>query len=188
MKFRGIFVQQESICATFGAGVSSAVVVDIGAQKTNIACIEEGVCQVDSRICIAMGGDDITRTFTSFLHTNKFPYAQMDLDKSYDWRLADELKQRWCTMNEADISVQVYDFFARTPFTTTIKYQCKVYDEVFLAPLCLMYPAILNAREKSRDKKTWTTQYVTDDVIEDYNVRAFILFFREIIPFIIITS
>lgn len=49
MKFRGVFVQQESTCATYGAGVSMACVVDIGAQKTSVACVEDGICIPDSR-------------------------------------------------------------------------------------------------------------------------------------------
>ncbi|KAI8645916.1 hypothetical protein BD408DRAFT_449924 [Parasitella parasitica] len=167
MKFRAVIIQQESTAATYGAGVSSAVVVDIGAQKTNIVCIEDGVCQLESRVSISLGGDDITKTFASFLLKNKFPYADIDLSTTYDWRLAETLKERWCTMNEADISVQVYDFFARTPFKPTLKYQCKVYDEVFLAPLCLVYPNILEPKNK---KVNWVNKNVTDDVIEDSNL------------------
>lgn len=166
MEFRGIIITQESTCATYGAGISSAVVVDIGAQKTTIACIEDGVCQTDSRISIGLGGDDITRTFASFLLANKFPYQEIDLNTTFDWRLAELLKEKWCTMNEADISVQVYDFFARTPFKPTLKYQCKVYDEAFLAPLCLVYPDILTPKKK---KYTWLNKNVTDDPIEDSN-------------------
>ncbi|KAI8391391.1 uncharacterized protein BYT42DRAFT_509384 [Radiomyces spectabilis] len=165
MKFRGAFVQQESICATFGAGVSSACVVDIGAQTTKIACIEEGVCLADSRMSIPIGGDDITKTFTSFLLSNHFPYADINLAKAYDWRIAEELKEKWCTMNEADISVQVYDFFVRAPYKPTIKYQCKVYDEVFLAPLCLVYPAILDTHTK--EVGSWTNADVVDDIAEE---------------------
>ncbi|KAF7727077.1 actin-like protein arp8 [Apophysomyces ossiformis] len=167
MNFRGVLVQQESICATFGAGVSSACVVDIGAQKTSIACIEDGVCLADSRISIAIGGDDITKTFASFLLANHFPYADINLARSYDWRLAEELKEKWCTMNEADISVQVYDFFVRAPHQPTKKYQCKVYDEVFLAPLCLMYPAILNAEEKTENAKDLASNNIVDDIADE---------------------
>ncbi|KAI9496327.1 hypothetical protein BDB00DRAFT_869624 [Zychaea mexicana] len=167
MGFRGALVQQESTCATFGAGVSSACVVDIGSQKTSVACIEDGVCFTDSRMTIAIGGDDITKTFASFLLANRFPYAAINLAKSYDWRLAQELKEKWCTMNEADISVQVYDFFVRVPRQPTKKFQCKVYDEVFLAPLCLVYPAILNAKEKTKHTRVWANANVIDDIADE---------------------
>ncbi|KAL0093135.1 hypothetical protein F4703DRAFT_1902984 [Phycomyces blakesleeanus] len=168
MKFRGVLVQQESTSATFGAGVSTACVVDIGAQKTNIACIEDGVCFVESRAMISMGGDDITKTFMSFLLVNRFPYADINLKRSHDWRLAEDLKKRWCTMNEADISIQVYDFFVRAPHKPTKKYQCKVYDEVFLAPLCLFFPAVLNDKEKTARKTKWISSNVVEDIGDEF--------------------
>ncbi|KAI9270798.1 hypothetical protein BDA99DRAFT_433986 [Phascolomyces articulosus] len=170
MNFRGALVQQESTCATFGAGVSSACVVDIGSQKTSVACIEDGVCFTDSRMTIAIGGDDITKTFASFLLANRFPYTDINLARSYDWRLAQELKEKWCTMNEADISVQVYDFFVRVPKKPTKKFQCKVYDEVFLAPLCLVYPAILHAKEKTEHTKVWASTNIIDDIADEAHV------------------
>lgn len=123
-----------------------------------------------NRMTIAMGGDDITKTFASFLIANKFPYGEMDLNRAYDWRLVEELKEKWCTMNEADISVQVYDFFVRAPDHPTQKYQCKVYDEVFLAPLCLVYPGILDARDKTENIKEWSSINVIDDITDEANV------------------
>ncbi|ORE03467.1 actin-like ATPase domain-containing protein [Rhizopus microsporus var. microsporus] len=172
MKFKAVIVQQESACATYGAGLSTAVVVDIGAQRTNIACVEDGVCQVDSRMSIAMGGDDVTKTFASFLRVNKFPYTDINLALPFDWRLAEELKEKWCTMNEAEVSIQVYDFFVRTPFQQTTKYQCKVYEEVFLAPLCLVYTDIL--QPKTKKTVEWASKNVTDDVTEDSNVSSIV--------------
>ena len=130
---------------------------------------------------IAIGGDDITKTFASFLLANRFPYAGINLSRSYDWRLAQELKEKWCTMNEADISVQVYDFFVRAPKKTTKKFQCKVYDEVFLAPLCLVYPAILHAQEKTEHTKVWASTSVIDDIADETHVCICILLFLIII-------
>ncbi|KAI8069378.1 hypothetical protein BC940DRAFT_297583 [Gongronella butleri] len=144
MKFKAVIVQEAAACATYGAGTSSACVVDIGAQTTSIVCVDEGVPFVQSKKLIHVGGDDITRVFASFLRENQFPYRDMDLARFYDWSLAEDLKERWCTMNESEISIQVYDFFVRAPEQHTLKYQCKVYDEAFLSPLCLVYPTILD--------------------------------------------
>lgn len=44
-----IIVHQESVCATFGSGLSSACVVDVGDQKTSLCCVEDGVSQRNSR-------------------------------------------------------------------------------------------------------------------------------------------
>lgn len=46
-------VAKESLAATYGAGISSACVVDIGAKITSIACVDEGLVVADSRYDIA---------------------------------------------------------------------------------------------------------------------------------------
>jgi actin-related protein 8 len=135
MEFRGVMVQQESVCASFGAGVSAACVVDIGAEITKIACVEDGICIPNSRAVLKYGGDDITRCFAALVNRTGFPYQELDLSQTYDWRLMEELKEKWCTMNEADLTVQVYSFFVRRPEKQTEKYQVKVYDEVALSPM-----------------------------------------------------
>lgn len=37
------------MAATFGAGISHACIVDIGAQKTSVCCVDEGMCVAESR-------------------------------------------------------------------------------------------------------------------------------------------
>lgn len=44
-----IIVHQESVCAAFGSGLSSACVVDVGDQKTSVCCVEDGVSHRNSR-------------------------------------------------------------------------------------------------------------------------------------------
>lgn len=136
MQFRGVIALQESVCAAFGAGISTACVVDIGAEVTKVACVEDGVCIANSRAVLKYGGDDITRCFTALVKRTGFPYRGLDLAQTYDWRLMEELKEKWCTLNEADLTVQVYNFFVRRPKEEhTLKYQVKVHDEVALSPM-----------------------------------------------------
>lgn len=47
--FLGIVVHQESVCATFGSGLGSACVVDVGDQKTSVCCVEDGVSHRNTR-------------------------------------------------------------------------------------------------------------------------------------------
>lgn len=42
-------VVKESLAATYGAGLSNACVVDIGAVKTSVACVDEGLIIPDTR-------------------------------------------------------------------------------------------------------------------------------------------
>ena len=37
------------MCATFGAGLSSACVVDMGDEKTHICCVEDGISNPNTR-------------------------------------------------------------------------------------------------------------------------------------------
>ena len=81
--------------------------------------------------------------------------SSMDLHQPTDWRLMEDLKEKWCTVNEvndarfswiliirrtnvieqAEMAIQLYDFYVRRPSAPTRKYQLKLYDEVISAPL-----------------------------------------------------
>jgi actin-related protein 8 len=126
---------QESLAATFGAGYTNGCVVDIGAQKTSICCVEEGLVIENSRVNVKFGGADVTNLFIKMMLHDYFPYAEINLRRRYDFLLAEELKQKHCTMNEGEISVQLYDFHLRASGQDTRKYSFKTYDEVILAPL-----------------------------------------------------
>ncbi|KAF9110088.1 actin-like protein arp8 [Mortierella sp. AM989] len=168
MQFRGVMVQQESVCASFGAGVSAACVVDIGAEVTKVACVEDGICIPNSRAVLKYGGDDITRCFAALVRRTGFPYQELDLAQTYDWRLMEDLKEKWCTMNEADLTVQVYNFFVRRPEKQTEKYQVKVYDEVALSPMCLFFPGVIKRWIQERETNPTFAKITNyDDINED---------------------
>ncbi|MCJ1350856.1 MAG: actin-like protein arp8 [Icmadophila ericetorum] len=144
---------QESLAATFGAGYTSACVVDIGAQKTSICCVEEGMCIENSRINLKYGGADVTDTFMRMMLTDYFPYEDINLKRRYDFLLAEELKSKFCTMNEGDVSVQLYDFHLRASGQDTRKYTFKTYDEVLLAPRGYFQPSIFDHSEKLKGRR-----------------------------------
>lgn len=146
--FGKVCLQQESISATFGAGTSVACVVDIGAQKTSICCVDEGMCVEDSRINLKMGGFDVTETFIRMMLFGHFPYPDINLKRRYDFLLAEELKQKICSMDEADVSVRAFDFHLRAPGQTTRKYTFKAYDETLLCVMGLFKPSIFDHSKK----------------------------------------
>ncbi|RKO91107.1 hypothetical protein BDK51DRAFT_16475, partial [Blyttiomyces helicus] len=136
MGFRGLLLIQESVSASFGAGMSTTCVVDIGAQKTSIACVEDGLCVPDTRINLKYGGDDVTAFLRSLLVKNDFPYRELDVEgRVSDWLLTQELKEKFCTVNEVDMIVNVYDFQVRAPDRPTLMYRFKMYDEIAIAPM-----------------------------------------------------
>lgn len=133
--FQRVCFIQESLAATFGAGYSISCIVDVGAQKTSICCVDEGMCIENSRINLKYGGEDVTETFIKMMLYDHLNYSDINLMRRHDYLLAEELKQKFCTLEDAHISVQLYEFHLRAPGQDTRKYQFKTYDEVMLAPM-----------------------------------------------------
>ncbi|TVY67405.1 putative actin-related protein [Lachnellula suecica] len=148
IEFKQVSFIQESLAATYGAGYSSTCVVDIGAQKTSICCVEDGSCIEDSRINLKYGGYDVTETFVKMMLYDHFPYQEINLNRRHDLLLAEELKINFCTMNQSEISPQLYNFHLRAANQDTRKYQFKTYDEVILAPMGFFDPSIFDNTEK----------------------------------------
>ncbi|KAL8953941.1 MAG: hypothetical protein Q9222_000228 [Ikaeria aurantiellina] len=144
---------QESLAATFGAGYTSACVVDLGAQKTSICCVEEGMCLENSRINLKYGGADVTEAFIKMMLFDHFPYDEINLNRRYDFLLAEELKTKFCTMNEGDVSPQPADFHLRASGQDTRKYMFKTYDEILLAPQSYFKPSVFDNSLKLRDRR-----------------------------------
>jgi actin-related protein 8 len=147
-QFKQVSFIQESLAATYGAGYTSACIVDVGAQKTSICCVEDGMCIEDSRINLKIGGYDVTETFIKMMLYDHFPYADINLKRRYDFLLAEELKTSFCTLNQADISVQLFNFHLRVANQPTHKYQFKTYDEVILAPMGFFDPSYFDHSDK----------------------------------------
>lgn len=149
--FGRIGIIQEAVAATFGAGVSCACVVDVGAEKTSISCVDEGMIINDSRVKLDYGGINVTEAFTKLLLQQDFPYRDINLkNHNDDWELAETLKKEFCTFDDADIAVQLYNFYKRKPDQQTQKFNFKVYDEVMLAPLGLFYPDLFEINKQAR--------------------------------------
>ncbi|OCK83301.1 chromatin remodeling complex subunit [Lepidopterella palustris CBS 459.81] len=148
-----VCLQQESLAATFGAGYSISCIVDIGAQKTSVCCVDEGLCLEESRINIKFGGADVTETFMKMMLYDHFPYEDINLRRRYDFLLAEELKLKVCTMLEQDITVQTYDFHLRVSGQDTRKYNFKTYDETMLAPMGFFKPSIFDQSGKLEPRR-----------------------------------
>ena len=52
VSFKQIVCQQESLAATYGAGISNACVVDLGAVKTSVACVDDGLVLNETRFVV----------------------------------------------------------------------------------------------------------------------------------------
>lgn len=130
--YANVAIIGEAVAATYGAGISAACVVGIGAQTTTVSCIDDGACLSNSRVKLDFGGDDITKVWGQLLQRISFPGDP-------DFNMLDKLKQKFCTLNEADISVQLYQYINPANHR---KYDFKVYNEVMLPVFSLFYPEI----------------------------------------------
>ncbi|EIW69617.1 hypothetical protein TREMEDRAFT_62486 [Tremella mesenterica DSM 1558] len=156
MGFREIAIHQEAYCAIFSAGMSSACVVDIGATSTSVTCVDEGQVSSETRIMLDYGGDDVTKALTTILQRSAFPFKDLDLSRSQDWKMMDNLKIKICTLEEHLVASTLWDFYVLHPKNLTQKYVFRTYDENILAPLCffdtrmvILAPFLLNkANEK----------------------------------------
>ncbi|RCK55788.1 Actin-like protein ARP8 [Candida viswanathii] len=165
--FGRVGILQEAVAATFGATASTACIVDVGAQTTKISCVDEGMIINDSRILLNYGGDNITETFIKLTLEDQFPYKDINLIDSYDWELAQELKEKFITFQDADIAVQLYDFYMRHPFKQTEKYEFKVFDEVMLAPMGLFFPKIFQLGKKKPSIPNYHASAVSNKLTVD---------------------
>ncbi|XP_033102471.1 actin-related protein 8-like [Anneissia japonica] len=140
--FGAAIIHQESVCALYGSGISSACVVDVGDQKTSISCVEDGLSNRNSRLCMGYGGSDVTRCFTSLLQRAHMPYRECQMEKTMDALLLIELKETFCHLDQDLDGTQLLDFHVRYPNSPTIMYQLKLGDETLQAPMGLFYPQL----------------------------------------------
>ncbi len=112
--FKAIFLHLESVMSSFGAALQSACVLDIGADKISVCCVDEGIILEDSIIRRNFGCDDLTKFFYLLLKRknvkNYFPCEQICLNKkiyknnivnnninqSYHYRIIEKLKEAEC--------------------------------------------------------------------------------------------
>jgi actin-related protein 8 len=95
--------------------------------------VDEGLCVDESRVNLKIGGLDVTETFIKMMLYGHFPYSDMNLKRRYDFLLAEELKSRFCSMDESSVTVQTLDFHLRASGQDTRKYSFKTYDETMLS-------------------------------------------------------
>ncbi|KAI3404681.2 ARP8 [Candida oxycetoniae] len=181
LKFIGfgkIGIIQEAVAATFGAGASTTCIVDVGAQTTKVSCVDEGMIISDSRILLNYGGDNITETFIKLALENWFPYRDINLSNSYDWKLAMSLKKNFATFQDADIAIQLYNFYKRNPYQLTEKFEFKVFDEVMLAPMGLFFPDLFQeppsspAFHSSTKPTNMTMKHLFPKSLDQYNSKS----------------
>ena len=152
LKFSAVAMMQESLAACYGSGTGvSTCVVNVGASKTNIACVDDGSVVENSCVTLDYGGDDITRLFAKLLLMSNFPYENWDTNNISGWKNAELLKKQCITFQDVDVTTQIFNFIRRIPGERTEKIEFKTFDEVMVAPLALFEPKIFTFLKQNSD-------------------------------------
>lgn len=168
MGFKEITIHQESYCAIFSAGMSSACVVDIGAQQSSVTVIEEGMVNPDTRMNLSYGGDDVTVALAALLQRASFPYKALDLGRTTDWLMMDNLKIKVATLEEHLVANTPWDFYVVPEKGLTSKYLLRTYDENVLAPLCWFDTRMIDFETKREAALTLSNPDVSDLIKSPY--------------------
>ena len=145
---------QDHVAATFGSGLASACVVDVGDQKVSVSCVEDGVSLSRTRIQLACGGSDISHLLLELSRSNDFPYKSCDENNVLDGLLLHQIKEERCHLNLEDHSLVRHLFTSRTQSGATQRYSVYLGDELLLAPLGYFQPELL---ELTRPRKKTVT-------------------------------
>jgi actin-related protein 8 len=68
--FSTAVIHQEALAAAFGNGLSTSCVVNIGAQVTQVVCVEDGVALPHTALALPYGGDVCPKLYCLTYTTN----------------------------------------------------------------------------------------------------------------------
>eukprot|EP00834_Sanchytrium_tribonematis_P004699 NODE_245_length_11874_cov_0.539546.p3 type:complete len:461 gc:universal NODE_245_length_11874_cov_0.539546:8989-10371(+) len=138
MECAGIQLLHTSACCGLATGWSTTCVVDIGAQKTSIACVENGLSLPYSRIYLPVGGDDITLYLSYLLTGINFPKLSID-SKPWQYDVIEDIKKNFVSLEPQELKLQQCEMYLRDYQCKTVKMEFKMFDQQIIAPFVLLY-------------------------------------------------
>ena len=191
--FKNIFLHLESVMSSFGLAIQSSCVVDIGSDKLNICCVDEGMVIENTLIRKNLGGKEITKLLyliTKYLssnnnnkennsqnnlNNNKFPYELFNIKDFRDFRIFEKLKENECEFPSIldtglginQLTPKKAKIWQHKKGSPTKLINVILIEEAYLAPLCLFYPKIIETfRVKKIPKISWYND-LTGEKFED---------------------
>jgi len=149
LNFEKIFLQNEAVLACFGAGVSSACVVDSGAQKTHVCCVVDGSVVHRTEVHLDYGGDDIDQTLFWLLRANSnehyFAAKDYDLNIPKIKKQVTLVKEKHCFFSElgTELPVQDSQILVRSPDEETLIHRFNIGTAALIAPRSMFDPGLL---------------------------------------------
>ncbi|KAL5963213.1 Actin-related protein 8 [Taenia solium] len=106
LRFSRVVVQQVSVCATYGVGLPTACVIDLGFQKTSISCVDEGISLPDVRVKLPIGIGDCFQTLRAALY--RFARGRIELSElvqNADHGSFEDMRRLFNAMFDADSAI-----------------------------------------------------------------------------------
>ncbi|XP_042463452.1 actin-related protein 9-like isoform X4 [Zingiber officinale] len=165
LNFSMAVVHQEGLAAAFGNGLSTACIVNIGAQVTSVICIEDGVALPTTVMTLPYGGEDISRCLLWVQHYYQTwpPIQTNPLTKPIDMLMLNKIKESYCQIREGEFdAVAIVHSFDETRPVGSHKTRLSALN---VPPMGLFYPTLLVTEEYPQPPRPWFNDY--EDMLED---------------------
>ncbi|KAM7279388.1 hypothetical protein ACFE04_006522 [Oxalis oulophora] len=165
LHFTSAVVHQEGLAAAFGNGLSTACVVNIGAQVTSVVCVEDGVALPNTEKTLTFGGEDISRCLLwTQRHHQTWPQIRTDvLTKPIDLLVLNRLKESYCEIKEGELdAVAVVNSYEDGSPPGSHRTRLIALN---VPPMGLFYPTLLVPEVYPPPPRQWFKDH--EDMLED---------------------
>ncbi|EDQ92035.1 uncharacterized protein MONBRDRAFT_22793 [Monosiga brevicollis MX1] len=178
--FGSVVMQHSSVCATYGASFNMACVVDLGHHSCSVACVNEGLSLVPSRIMLPLGSDTIERVLLRELHFSGLPFEPIiDLANPYHRDALRLLKERHATLDLDNSKRQTVTLALRSPNEATTTFSIVIDKAISRSALVLFFPALWHGLSDSvQVGRTDRMVHHSDHLYED-NKETFLAVYRQ---------
>ncbi|XP_057489002.1 actin-related protein 9 isoform X1 [Actinidia eriantha] len=165
LHFSSAVVHQEGLAGAFGNGLSTACVVNMGAQVTTVICIEDGVTLPATQMTLRFGGEDISRCLLwTQRHHQTWPPIRTDaLTKPVDLLMLNRLKETYCQIKEGEVEAVavVHSYEDGMP---AVSHRTRL-TALNVPPMGLFYPMLLVPDVYPPPPRSWFNDF--EDMMED---------------------
>lgn len=165
LRFSTAVVHQEGLAAAFGNGLSTACVVNIGAQVTSVICIEDGVALPSTIITLPYGGEDISRCLLWVQRRHlTWPVLHTDpMMKPIDMLMLNRIKESYCQIREGEFdAVAIVHSYEEGKPIGSHKARLAALN---VPSMGLFHPTLFVPEEYPPPPRSWFHDY--EDMLED---------------------
>lgn len=180
-RFKNIITHTESVMTSYGSALQNCCVVDVGATKTSVCCIEEGIIIKESYIKKHYGGNDIDDLLLSMLVNNSFkrnvffPMREFNLNSSYyKKRIIEKLKEDVVEFPNVDkpttqFKTKLHKLWLYRKGKESCVFNLSITEECYLSCMLIYFPDIINIIRDIKQNKQLSLDNENDKENKDSN-------------------